>query len=96
MLDSWCHGLKNGFLKKEDYFSFNQCSNLDGRKKEKTKPIEMKTNLISTDYGNFLQNELNVRVDIIEEKATEFIAGIFNEFRFHATEPLSTFLDYVT
>eukprot|EP01080_Neovahlkampfia_damariscottae_P006957 gene6957-11119_t len=86
MMDGWCHGLKNGFLKKEDYFSFNQCSNLD----------EMKTNMISTDYGNFLQNETNIRVDVIEEKATEFVAGIFNEFRFHATEPLATFLDFVT
>lgn len=29
-MDSWVHGLKNGFLKNEDYSTLIQCNSLDG------------------------------------------------------------------
>jgi hypothetical protein len=29
-MDAWVHGLKNGFLKKEDYTTLAQCGSLDG------------------------------------------------------------------
>jgi len=87
-LDSYIHGLKNCFLKREDYIALQNCTSID----------EMKVHLANnTDYGTFLQNEVgNIKVDAFEDKANEFVAAQFNELRFHASEPFSTFLDYVT
>lgn len=53
--------------------------------------------MASTDYGSFLQNESSPLTSaIITERASEKLVKEFNEFRFHAVKPLSTFLDYVT
>jgi len=59
-------------------------------------PIDMKLHLASTDYGNFLQNEATLTSTIIVERATEKLVHEFNELRFHAVEPLATFLDFIT
>ena len=57
----------------------------------------MKLHLASTDYGSFLQNESSpLSTAVIVERASEKLVQEFNEFRFHAVKPLSTFLDYVT
>ena len=53
--------------------------------------------LASTEYGTFLQYvPPPLNENIILEKATERLVQTFNEFRFHAVKPLSTFLDYIT
>src|SRR3989338_903650 len=57
----------------------------------------MKMHLAQTDYGNFLQNEPSpLNSGVITEKATEKLVREFNELRFHAVEPLATFLDFIT
>lgn len=53
--------------------------------------------LSSTEYGTFLQNVPSpLNENIILEKATERLVETFNEYRYHAVKPLSTFLDYIT
>lgn len=51
----------------------------------------------STDYGNFLQNEPSpLAVSTIVEKATRKLVEEFRHMRCQASQPLATFLDYLT
>lgn len=57
----------------------------------------MKLHLQSTDYGNFLANEPSpLAVSTMDEKLREKLVIEFQHIRTHATEPLATFLDYIT
>ena len=58
---------------------------------------DLKLQLSSTDYGNFLQNEPSpLSTTTIAEKAREKMVAEFQYIRAHAVAPLSTFLDYVS
>lgn len=58
---------------------------------------DFRTQLSSTDYGNFLANEpLPISTSTIADKATQVLVDQFNYLRSNATEPLSKFLDYIT
>ena len=58
---------------------------------------DFRTQLSSTDYGNFLANEpLPISTSTIADKATQVLVDQFNYIRSNAVEPLATFLDYIT
>ena len=58
---------------------------------------DLRMQLSSTDYGNFLANEPSpLSTSTIADKATQVLVDQFNYLRNNATEPLSTFLDYMT
>jgi V-type H+-transporting ATPase subunit d len=57
----------------------------------------MKLHLASTDYGDFLSNEPSpLHTTTIAEKCTLKLVKEFNHIRAQATEPLATFLDYIS
>jgi V-type H+-transporting ATPase subunit d len=58
---------------------------------------DLRMQLSSTDYGNFLANEPSpISTSTIADKATQVLVDQFNYLRSNATEPLSTFLEYMT
>ena len=58
---------------------------------------DFRTQLSSTDYGNFLANEpMPISTSTISEKATQVLVEQFNFLRSNAVEPLSKFLEYMT
>lgn len=59
--------------------------------------LDFRTQLSTTDYGNFLANEPSpVSTSTIAEKATQVLVDQFNFLRANAVEPLSKFFDYIT
>jgi len=58
---------------------------------------EMKIQLASTDYGNFLQDEPSpIHTTTIAEKCTQKMVKEFHHLRNQAAQPLALFLDYIT
>ncbi|KAJ3114364.1 H(+)-transporting V0 sector ATPase subunit d [Phlyctochytrium bullatum] len=58
---------------------------------------DLKLQLSSTDYGNFLQNEPSpLATTVIAEKAREKLVNEFKYLQAHAVAPLSTFLEFIT
>ncbi|KAJ1559133.1 H(+)-transporting V0 sector ATPase subunit d, partial [Nowakowskiella sp. JEL0078] len=86
-LEGIVRGFKGGILTSTNYLNLSQCETLD----------DLKIQLSSTDYGNFLQNEPSpLATTTIAEKAREKLVEEFQYIRQNAAEPLSTFLDYIT
>lgn len=86
-LEGIVRGHRKGLLTVADYNNLAQCETLD----------DVKMHLAATDYGNFLQNEPSpLRVSTIVEKATRKLVEEFQYMRCQASEPLATFLDYLT
>mmetsp|Transcript_43854 Transcript_43854/g.83746 ORF Transcript_43854/g.83746 Transcript_43854/m.83746 type:complete len:353 (+) Transcript_43854:242-1300(+) len=86
-LEGIVRGLRKGLLTVADYNNLAQCDNLD----------DVKLHLGSTDYGGFLQNEPSpLKVSTIVDKATRKLVDEFRYMRCQASEPLATFLDYLT
>ncbi|XP_022668516.1 V-type proton ATPase subunit d-like [Varroa jacobsoni] len=86
-LEGLVRGFKSGILRQADYLNLVQCETLE----------DMKLHLQSTDYGNFLANEPSpLAVSTMDEKLREKLVIEFQHIRTHATEPLATFLDYIT
>lgn len=57
----------------------------------------MRTQLASTDYGNFLANEPSpIATSTIADKALKNLVDQFNYIRGNAVAPLDKFLDYIT
>eukprot|EP00163_Fabomonas_tropica_P021238 TRINITY_DN37243_c0_g1_i1.p1 TRINITY_DN37243_c0_g1~~TRINITY_DN37243_c0_g1_i1.p1 ORF type:complete len:357 (+),score=80.85 TRINITY_DN37243_c0_g1_i1:210-1280(+) len=80
-------GFRSGILTVADYGNLAQCDVLD----------DIKLHLSTTDYGNFLQNEPSpLATNVIAEKCVEKLVDEFNHLRAHCSEPLSTFLDFIT
>lgn len=89
--DGFCEaivrGYRSGILTPADYANLCQCETLE----------DMKLHLASTDYGDFLQNEASpLHTTTIAEKCTLKLVEEFEYIRANASEPLSTFLDYIT
>ena len=58
---------------------------------------DFRTQLSSTDYGNFLANEpLPISTSTIADKATQVLVDQFNFLRSNAVEPVSKLLEYMT
>lgn len=86
-LEGILRGYRSGFLTSSDFVSLTQCDTLE----------DVRMHLTSTDYGTFLQNEpapLSTRT--ISERATSKLVDEFRFIQAQATEPLSTFLEYLT
>jgi V-type H+-transporting ATPase subunit d len=59
--------------------------------------LDLKLQLSSTDYGNFLANETPpISTSTIAEKATERLVDEFNYIKSNAGGQLSLFLEYIT
>ncbi|KAJ3298538.1 H(+)-transporting V0 sector ATPase subunit d [Borealophlyctis nickersoniae] len=86
-LEAIVRGFKSGILTSNHYLNLTQCETLE----------DLKLQLASTDYGNFLQNEPSpIATTTIAEKAREKLVAEFNYIRANAVKPLATFLDYIT
>jgi len=86
-LEALVRGFRSGILTQHDYSNLTQCDTLE----------DMKMHLASTDYGDFLANEPSpLHTTTIAEKCTLKMVKEFNHLRAQATEPLATFLDYIT
>ncbi|KAJ3194576.1 H(+)-transporting V0 sector ATPase subunit d [Irineochytrium annulatum] len=86
-LEAIVRGYKAGILTSSNYLNLTQCETLE----------DLKLQLSSTDYGNFLQNEPSpLATTTIAEKAREKLVAEFQYLRSHANQPLATFLDYIT
>jgi V-type H+-transporting ATPase subunit d len=86
-LEGEVRGYRSTILKRADYTNLSQCDTLD----------DVKLHLTSTDYGHFLQNEPSpLATTTIIEKCNEKLVDEFRHLRFQATEPLATFMDYIT
>ncbi len=58
---------------------------------------DLRTQLASTDYGNFLANEPSpISTSTIGDKALKNLVDQFNYVRSNAVAPLDKFLDYIT
>jgi len=80
-------GLRSGFLTQEDYRRLAAADTLD----------DVRSALEETDYGTFLQDEPSpILVSTLAKKCYEKLADEFNFVKAQATEPLSTFLDFIT
>ncbi|KAH8311999.1 hypothetical protein KR044_008967, partial [Drosophila immigrans] len=85
-LEGIIRGFKNGLLKQSDYLSLTQCESLE----------DLALNIQNTDYGHLLGvDHGTVSVELFEHRLREKIVDQYNYLRVNATEPLSTFLDYI-
>lgn len=86
-LEGIVRGFKLGIINNATYVNLIQCETLE----------DLKLQLSSTDYGNFLQNEASpLTTSVIADKCLEHLMNDFEYLRTQSVEPLSTFLDYIT
>ncbi|XP_043835269.1 V-type proton ATPase subunit d 1-like [Dromiciops gliroides] len=86
-LDGLVRGFKAGVLKLADYRHLEQCETLE----------DIKLHLQTTDYGNFLANEISpLTVSLLDDKLKEKMVAEFRHLRSQAYEPLASFLDFIT
>ena len=80
-------GLKSGLLSTQDYANLTQCETLD----------DVKLHLCSTDYVSVIQNEPSpLHPSTIVARCTQKVVEDFEMVRCQASEPLATFLDFLT
>ncbi|KAH8278821.1 hypothetical protein KR018_010013, partial [Drosophila ironensis] len=86
-LEAMTRGFKNGMLKHSDYLNLQQCESLE----------DVMISIQGTDYGNIFvaTEEEGPSVDVIELGLRERLQHQYNYIRGHATEPLSSFLEYI-
>lgn len=79
----------------ETYLSFDRIS-------ARSRPClsiiaDLKLQLSSTDYGNFLQNEPSpLSTSTIADKCLEHLVNEFDYVRAYSVQPLTKFCDYIT
>ena len=104
-LEAIVRGYKAGLLTQGQYSNLTQCETLEGAPvysqeltfRSHLSSADFRTQLSTTDYGNFLANEPSpVSTSTIAEKATQVLVDQFNFLRTGAVEPLSKFFDYIT
>jgi len=85
--EALCRGLRSGFLTPEDYRRLGACDTLE----------DVRSALEETDYGTFLQDEPSpILVSTVSKKCYERLADEFNYVKAQSTEPLTTFLDFMS
>ncbi|KXS19958.1 ATPase, V0 complex, subunit D [Gonapodya prolifera JEL478] len=86
-LEGLVRGYKGGLITQSQYLNLAQCETLE----------DLKLQLSSTDYGNFLANEPSpLTTTVIADRALEKLVSEFDYVRAHAVQPLSKFLEYMT
>jgi len=86
-LEGLVRGFRSGILRQSDYMNLVQCETIE----------DLKLHLQSTDYGNFLSNEVGpLTVAVIDERLREKLVIEFQHLRNHSLTPLSLFLDFIT
>nr|CAD27914.1 putative vacuolar ATPase subunit d [Mesembryanthemum crystallinum] len=86
-LEAIVRGYRSGLLTAADYNNLCQCETLD----------DIKMHLSATDYGPYLQNEPSpLHTTTLVEKCTLKLGDEYKHMLCQATEPLSTFLEYIT
>ena len=104
-LEAIVRGYKAGLLTQGHYSNLTQCETLEGAPaysqelafRSYLSSADFRTQLSTTDYGNFLANEPSpVSTSTIAEKATQVLVDQFNFLRAGAVEPLNKFFDYIT
>ncbi|KAF5959368.1 hypothetical protein HYC85_000577 [Camellia sinensis] len=86
-LEAIVRGYRSGLLTAADYNNLCQCETLD----------DIKMHLSATEYGPYLQNEPSpLHTTTIVEKCTLKLVDEYKHMLCQATEPLSTFLEYIT
>ncbi|KAL2635017.1 hypothetical protein R1flu_006496 [Riccia fluitans] len=82
-----CRGYRAGLLTMADYNNLSQCETLD----------DVKLSLTGTDYASYLANVPSpLHTSAIVEKCTEKLVDEYNFMLSQVSEPLSTFLEYLT
>ncbi|CAL5396045.1 unnamed protein product [Camellia sinensis] len=85
-LEAIVRGYRSGLLTAADYNNLCQCETLD----------DIKMHLSATEYGPYLQNEPSpLHTTTIVEKCTLKLVDEYKHMLCQATEPLSTFLEYI-
>lgn len=80
-------GYRNGLLTSNQYINLTQCDNLE----------DLKLQLSSTDYGNFLANVPSpLSTSAIQENAAKKLYDEFNYIRDQAVKPLSKFMEFIS
>lgn len=111
-LEGIMRGYRSGILSTSEYTNLVQCETLEGfyfimitkafslleNSKFFFSKKDVRLYLQQTDYGgDFMANEPSpLQTTTIAEKATEKLVKEFLHLRSQATEPLATFLDYIT
>ncbi|CAM6083983.1 unnamed protein product [Calypogeia fissa] len=86
-LEAIVRGYRAGLLTAADYNNLCQCETLE----------DVKLHLSSTDYGPYLANEPSpLHTTTIVEKCTQKLVDEYNFMLTQVSEPLSTFLEYIT
>jgi hypothetical protein len=86
-LEAIIRGFRSGIITQSQYMNMTQCENLE----------DLKLQLASTDYGNFLSNEPSpLTSTVIADRALDHLVGEFDYLRVNSNEPLTRFLDYIT
>ncbi|KAH8998570.1 ATPase V0 complex subunit D [Lactarius akahatsu] len=86
-LEGIVRGYRSSLLTQGQYATLTQCETLE----------DLRTQLASTDYGNFLANEPSpISTSTIADKALKNLVDQFNYVRSNAVAPLNEFLDYIT
>ncbi|XP_028751643.1 V-type proton ATPase subunit d2-like isoform X2 [Neltuma alba] len=86
-LEAIVRGHRAGLLTAADYNNLCQCETLE----------DIKMHLSATEYGPYLQNEPSpLHTTTIVEKCTLKLVDDYKHMLCQATEPLSTFLEYIT
>ncbi|CAL5338244.1 unnamed protein product [Camellia sinensis] len=85
-LEAIVRGYRSGLLTAADYNNLCQCETLD----------DIKMHLSATEYGPYLQNEPSpLQTTTIVEKCNLKLVDEYKHTLCQATEPLSTFLEYI-
>ncbi|KAK0584481.1 hypothetical protein LWI29_013977 [Acer saccharum] len=86
-LEAIVRGHRSSLLTAADYNNLCQCETLD----------DIKMHLSATEYGPYLQNEPSpLHTTTIVEKCTLKLVDEYKHMLCQATEPMSTFLEYIT
>lgn len=72
-------------MKDSDYHHLSQCETLE----------DVRLNLAETDFGSSIANDSSVSPAIIERRSMEKLVKEFQYLQTQATEPLTTFLEYI-
>ncbi|AOW07262.1 V0 complex, c/d subunit of ATPase [Yarrowia lipolytica] len=86
-VEALVRGYQSGLLKSSNYTNLTQCDSLE----------DFKTQLSSTEYGNFLSNVPSpISTSTIQEKAAAKLIAEFRYVRAQSVEPMTKFMDYIS
>jgi V-type H+-transporting ATPase subunit d len=85
-IEALVRGMRCSFLADADYHHITQCETLE----------DVKLNLSETDYADAVADMANLNPSDLQSAAIEKLVAEFKYLRSQATEPLSTFLDFIT